>query len=270
MGCSAVQFFGHPISFSTHVGFSGPPISAPRLFPCVPASCDGEGLVCLFSFADARGVGQIRTADSGPTCTFFPLWYAVRPRQSVTCATERPPFEQVGVGHNPDSFALVRCAGMDSSKHSPRSIIPHLGQVSENSSKPARSEHWGVFHERESGLYLANDSGKFRPEAGAFAADASAFSCCADVLAREAARDDIHQTAPWLSVEGSHIVPDREGIEASVVLSGEEHAAGVVVDFDGADGPPSEEFASEYASTNAREKCQLIHSFPHALSFTPK
>jgi hypothetical protein len=69
-------------------------------------------------------------------------------------------------------------------------------------------------------------------------------------LAREAARDDIHEASPWASVEGSHVVPDREGVETSVVLSGREDAAGVVVELDGADGAPPEELAPENASTS--------------------
>jgi D-alanyl-D-alanine carboxypeptidase len=39
------------------------------------------------------------------------------------------------VGQNPDSFSAVRCAHIGSSKHSPCSIIPHFGQVTEDQSK---------------------------------------------------------------------------------------------------------------------------------------
>lgn len=172
--------------------------------------------------------------------------------------------QTVGVGHNPDPFPLVRCAGMDSAEHSPARIIPHRGQVAENTSKPARSESWGVFHKHVARSHLANDSCHFRPQAAALAVESAARSCNADVLAREAARDDIHQPSPWLSVEGSHVVPDREGLETAVVLSGHEHPSGIGIALDRAHSPPAEQSAAENAPSSACEKCQLIHatSFP--------
>ena len=142
---------------------------------------------------------------------------------------------------------------MDSSQHSPLRIIPHLGQVSDHTSKPARSEDWGVFHEHVARSHLANDSCHFSPQSTSSAFDPFAASSGADVLAREAASDDVHHSTPRLSVEGSDVVPDRERRERSVVLAGAEDAAGVVVDFDGADRSPSEEFAPEYAASSACE-----------------
>ena len=76
---------------------------------------------------------------------------------------------------------------MDSAQHAPRRIIPHRGQVSENGSKSPASESWGVFHEDEAGLHLANDPGKFTPEAAALTGEAGPFAGDGDVLAREAA-----------------------------------------------------------------------------------
>jgi hypothetical protein len=69
----------------------------------------------------------------------------------------------VGVGHNPDPLAFVRSSGGVCSQHTPARIKPQRGQVSENASKPASSERWGVFHEHVSRSYLANDASKFRP-----------------------------------------------------------------------------------------------------------
>lgn len=74
-----------------------------------------------------------------------------------------------------------------------------------------------------------------------------------DVLAREAARDDVHHSTPRATVKGSHVVPDGEGRQASVVLAGHEDASGVVVDFDGTDAPPPEQLAAEYAASTACE-----------------
>jgi len=143
---------------------------------------------------------------------------------------------------------------MDSAQHSPSRIIPQRGQVAENTSKPARSENWGVFHEHVARSHLANDSSLFFPQAASRPVDSfSGAVRGADVLTREAARDDIHQSTPRLAIEGAHVIPDWKRFEASVVLSGEQHSPGVVVDFDSADGSPSTEFASEYAASSARE-----------------
>ncbi len=267
------------MSHSTHVGFSGPPTSAFSGFVFC-SICEGAP---LFFASWAVGVGQIVRADTA-SIRFPPsrdLRGVIRPPWLPSVATgvghglmptahpslfgfcrpspehrrfvSLPALHAEGVGHNPDSFPLVRCAGMDSSEHSPRSIIPHLGQVSDHSSKPARSEHWGVFHEHEARSHLANDSGHLAPQAGACSVDSCTATGCADVLAREAARDDIHEASPRASVEGSHVVPDREGVETSVVLSGREDAAGVVVELDGADGAPPEEFPAEDAAAMACE-----------------
>jgi hypothetical protein len=82
-----------------------------------------------------------------------------------------------GVCQNPDSLSDVGRSGVVRAQHTPFRIEPQRGQVSENSSKPPRSEHWGVFHEDETGSNLANDPGKFAPKPGPGASDSGAFSC---------------------------------------------------------------------------------------------
>jgi len=163
-----------------------------------------------------------------------------------------------GVGHDPDALSLMRRSGVASPEHSPSCIIPQRGQVAENTSKSARSEHWGVFHEDESRSYFANDPRHLSPEAGAGAVDAGALPCSADVLARESTRHHVNTAAPWSSVKGSHVIPDRERREAPVVLASHENACCVAVKLDGADGAPVEQVPAEDASTSAREKSQLI------------
>ena len=138
-------------------------------------------------------------------------------------------------------------------KHSPFRIEPHRGQVSENGSDSARSEHWAVFHEDEARLYFANDPSELAPKAGTVAFDAFAFAGNADVLARESARHHVNTSAPRSSVKGSHVIPDREGFETSVVLSSHENVAGIGLVFDSADCAPSEQLAAEYSATSARE-----------------
>jgi hypothetical protein len=157
------------------------------------------------------------------------------------------------VGHDPDTLALVRRAGVVSAQNSPARIIPQRGQVSEYCSQPPNSERWAVLHEDVAASHLADDSPHVAPESGALTIEPVSVASDGDVLAREAARHDIHQTAPRSSVEGSHIVPDWEGGQVAVVLSGHEDGASVWLDFDGADGSPPEEFAPEYAASSACE-----------------
>jgi hypothetical protein len=77
-------------------------------------------------------------------------------------------------------------------------------------------------------------------------------------LAREASRYHVNKSAPWFAVEGSNVVPDGEGVEASVVLSGREHPLGGRLELDGTDAFPPEQFAAENAASSACEKCQLM------------
>ena len=128
------------MSHATHVGFSAPLNSCgvtmvrsfflaplpPHLHsaaPPVPVTVVGVGHMFFRAIVCSDGL-------IFPTLPAAPPWLV--------------PYEQAdGVGsHNPDPVSTVRCAGMSSSQHSPSRIKPHLGQVSENSMKPPRSEHW--------------------------------------------------------------------------------------------------------------------------------
>jgi hypothetical protein len=124
-----------------------------------------------------------------------------------------------GVGKYPEALASVGRTSSGSGKNSPATVIPQLGQVPEYSAKPSTSEHWRVFHERETGSYFANDSGHFQPEAGAFAVDSFAGSCCGYVLAGKAARYHVNNSAPRSAVKGADVIPYRERRENPVVLS---------------------------------------------------
>jgi hypothetical protein len=157
------------------------------------------------------------------------------------------------VGHNPYPLAKVGRADIGSSQHSPSRIKPHGGQVSKDGAESARSENWRVFHEDVTGSYFTDDSRHFQPEAGSLAADAGAFSGGADVLAGKAARYHVNMSAPWPSVKGANVIPNRERREKAVILPGAQYACGIGIVFDGADGAPSKEVAAEYAASSACE-----------------
>lgn len=165
----------------------------------------------------------------------------------------------------------MRGADIGSSQHSPPAAIPEAGQVSEESSESANKERWAVLHEDEAGSNLAHDTRELAPEAGAGAVEAGAASDLADVLAREAARHHVNTAAPRSSVKGANVIPNREGREKSVVLSGDKYACGVGVNLDSADDSPAEPVACEQAATNAREQSQLIHAQARAaFAFTER
>jgi hypothetical protein len=93
----------------------------------------------------------------------------------------------------------------------------------------------------------------FGPQPASVAVDSDSVPTDCDVLAREAASDDIHQATPRLSIEGSHIVPDREWFEAPIVLPSHEDGPSRWLDFHGAHGAESAEKPAEYAAASACE-----------------
>jgi hypothetical protein len=138
--------------------------------------------------------------------------------------------------------------------NSPSSAIPHFGKVRNDSHPSPINNLWRVFHKHEPGSYLANDSGHFSPQSGAFAVFNSFSSAGnADVLAGKPARNHVNNSAPGLSVECSRVIPNGERLKASVILSRHEDVSWVLGIFNGADGSPSEQFAAENSPTSARE-----------------
>jgi hypothetical protein len=220
-GCKAVQFGTQPIMDSTQVG---------------------QG---IFS----------KSTDK-PSC--FPIRIRRFMDGFLTLPLSRLS-EAFGVGKNPDSLPDVGSAGVGSRYNSPPTVVPQRGQVSENSSEPPRSECWAVFHERKSGSYLANDPRHFGPEAGSLAVQSVPVPGDADVLARKSARNHVNKPSPRSSVKRPNVIPNRERREKSVILSGGKNARSVWLPLNSADRAPSEEVASENASTSAREQSQLIH-----------
>jgi hypothetical protein len=66
-----------------------------------------------------------------------------------------------------------------------------------------------------------------------------------------------------VSVEGANIVPNGERWQVSFILALHESSGAKGVDFHGANGSPSKQFASKYSASSACEKCQLIQSILH-------
>lgn len=264
------------MSHSTHVGFSAPPTSAFSGF-VLRSICEGAP---LFFASCAVGVGHIATAvcrlipvplrvifaKSGPAADAFGVGQSFatiprslfRPRSHSLAAPSsvRDPFVPSvarGVGNEPDSFSFVGSTGMDSSQHSVSSHVAHRGQLGSDSDTSAKSESWGVFHEDVARSNLANDPPHFPPQSASLAFEPRAFARDADVLAWEASRYHVNKSSPWRAVEGAYIIPDREGVQASIVLTGDQHVPCIGVVLDGAHGSESAEESAEYAASSACE-----------------
>jgi hypothetical protein len=153
------------------------------------------------------------------------------------------------VGHDPDSFAAVGGAHVVSSENSPSRIKPQRGQVFENSVESPRSEHWRVFHERELGSYFTNDPGHFHPEPRALSVKPCALSGAADVLAWESTGHHAHGACPGPAVECAHVIPHWEARQQSVALAGQQHASGVGIKLNSADGAPSKQVPTQDAAS---------------------
>ena len=134
-----------------------------------------------------------------------------------------------GVGHNPDPVAVVVGTKGASWYAMPFRIIPERGQGSENRIQPSRKQRADVLQDNEGWSQFANKTGDLVKQAAAFASESRATSGKADVLAREAAADDI---------DGNSIGSKSLGCEgANVVINGNlrpvfrQHTAGERLDL---------------------------------------
>jgi hypothetical protein len=74
----------------------------------------------------------------------------------------------------------------------PFRVIPERGKIPENGSHSSSKERCHVFHEHISWSYLANDPSELVPKTGPSSGEPGTFSGDADVLAWEAAADEVN------------------------------------------------------------------------------
>ena len=158
------------------------------------------------------------------------------------------------VGTYEKSLSMMARSHITRSEHSPFRIVPQRGQVPENNVKSPRSEYWAVFHEDVARSYFANDPRHVLPHSAALSGDACALPGCADVLAREASRYHVNKSAPWSSVKGLNVIPNRERREKAFILSGGKYSSGVGFPLDCTDAFPSEELSSKDAASGSCEE----------------
>jgi hypothetical protein len=96
-----------------------------------------------------------------------------------------------GVGHHEDAVPLVRGADGGSRYAVPLRVIPARGQLAENTSKPSSQESCNVLQHNDSRSKRANDAEGVEEETGARAVEAGSVAGDGEVLAGEAAADDV-------------------------------------------------------------------------------
>jgi hypothetical protein len=137
-----------------------------------------------------------------------------------------------GVGKDEHPLSAVRGADLGCAEQTPPSIEPELGQRPENVSEIS-SELWHVLHENEIGSKYANAPLELRPEAGAGAGDALSLAGDGQVLAGEAAADEIDgrsggvDIADILETCGRRVVLTQHCPGVGVLLGLPLHAGGL-------------------------------------------
>ena len=187
----------------------------------MPASCEGVGFVCRFSFALALGVGQSRSIS----VRFPPL--------------ERVPEQARGVGQlvvlavreDEEPLALVGRTDFRRRKEACRKAVAHADQSCGDFGEAEAEMMGDVFEEHEGRLDLSDDPLDMRPEV-ARVVRAPAFTRDGERLARIARSDDVHRAAPRAAVEGSNVVPDRCRIQGRIFHPRHENGRGVGFPFD--------------------------------------
>ena len=195
-GTNSVHPIGNPITASAkqgwrYVGSSSQILSPSDIF--APRKCsESRNLLRLAPFGllfPNVGRNSLFTAAGKP----FRNWWMLKwPLFALSFLR--------GVGNKPYALSNVRSAHGRSRNVLPFCIIPAFGQVAENSAKPsawlfarATKQCCDVLHDDVLGSYSAKQSDDFGPKARSRAfAHAGLLSCRAEVLAREAAADDIN------------------------------------------------------------------------------
>ena len=187
----------------------------------MPASCEGVGFVCRFSFALALGVGHIRSIS----VRFPPL--------------ERVPEQARGVGQfaafadgkDEQPLTLVRRADFRRRKETRRKAVAHADQSADDFGETEAEMMGDVFEEDERRLDLVDDPRDMRPEV-ARVVRPSALPRDGERLARIARSDDVHCATPWAAVETGNVIPDRRLIQGRLFHPCHENGRGVGFPFD--------------------------------------
>lgn len=122
------------------------------------------------------------------------------------------PSAALGVGQDPDAFALVRCASLGRGVQTPLRIEPEVGKVGEDVREPGPNKSGDVLQEDESRSHVTDEPSDGRPEPPLIV-NATLLACARERLAWEAGSDEIHAATPRATVERGEVRPDRALVE---------------------------------------------------------
>ena len=209
-------------------------------------------MVCRFSFALARGVGQRRSNS----VRFPPL--------------DRVPEQARGVGQvvpladgeDEQPLALVGRTDFRRREEACRKAVAHADQSCGDFGEAEAEMMGDILEKDERRLDLTDDAGDMRPEV-AWVICAPALACDGERLARIARSDDVHHSAPRAAVESSNVVPYNSLIQGRVFHPRHESGCGVGFPLDIAhstisgdgDGEAEVEPACAGAQGEAEEAC---------------
>jgi hypothetical protein len=218
----------------------------------LPASCEGVGFVCRFSFALALGVGHSRIIS----VRFPPL--------------DRIPEQARGVGQrvtladSEDEQPLAPMGRTDfrRRKEACRKAVAHADQSAGDFGEAEAEMMCDILKEDEGRFDLTDDAGDMWPEM-AWVICAKPFACDRKWLAWISCTEDIHSAAPRSAVEGSNVVPDNSLIQGRVFHPRHESGCGEGFPLDIAhssisgdgDGEPQVETACAGTERQAEEAC---------------
>jgi hypothetical protein len=179
-----------------------------------------DGLVVLpGSFAVPRcvasGVGQLVRIFPRGESPPAPGWF---PQDSASSAR--------AVGHDVDASSEMSCSDLGRRKHAPLRIEPELGQVPENSFQASNKEAWDVLQKDPPGLNVANDADNLRPDV-AVVALAELLPGDAKRLTGESRSNEIHDSTPRASIEGSEVTPERSRIQGALFHTRRQDRGGI-------------------------------------------
>ena len=216
----------------------------------MPASCEGVGFVCRFSFALARGVGQSRSIS----VRFPPLDRVPEQARGVG------QFVVLADGEYEQALPFVRRTDFRRRKEACRKAVAHADQSAGDFGEAEAEMMGDILEEDEGRLALADDTSDMRPEVARILG-AEAFARDGERLARISRSDDVHRAAPRAAVEAGNVVPDRRWIQGRLFHPRHENGRGVGFPFDMAhssisgqgDGEPEVEPACAGAEREAEQ-----------------
>lgn len=130
------------------------------------------------------------------------------------------------MGQDEDPLASVGGSDVGRLKSRPLRIEPEVGQSSKESSKPIPgNEASDVLHEDEAGSHFANDPKELVDEV-ALVFTASLLSCDGVRLARDAAKDEIHQSSIARAIEPVNVEVNRRRAQGRLVHPFQEDGLG--------------------------------------------